>query len=131
MSIQSHREFQDRIWQNLGFTSHKEKHCTRYANENRPEDGTCLLYERPGLYAFTVADYTVSAPFSLAFACRDTQLRFGSFYDGRTRFDMDGISAHTSTPASFLVREEKVRGQQFWNAGQHCRGIEFAVFPDL
>ena len=131
MSIQSHREFQNRIWQNLGFDSHKEKHCTRYANENRPEDGTCLLYERPGLYAFTVADYTVSAPFSLAFACRDTQLRFGSFYDGRTRVDMDGISAHTSTPASFLVREEKVRGQQFWNAGQHCRGIEFAVFPNF
>ena len=129
MSIHSHREFQDVILQNLEFHPIKENHCTRFTNKNRPEDGTFVLYERPGLYSLAAADYTAAAPFSLKFECRETLLRFGSFYYGKTRFEIQGIAAHTSSPASFLVREENMKGRQFWNAGQKCRGIEFALHP--
>lgn len=129
MSIHSHRDLQNNILQNLGFHSFKGNHCTRFANKSRPEDGIFVLYERPGLYSLAAADYTAATSFSLAFESEETVLRFGSFYDGKTRFEIEGITSHSSSPSSFLVREEKIKGRQFWNAGQHCRGIEFALFP--
>ena len=129
MSIHSHRDLQNNILQNLGFHSVKGNHCTRFANKSRPEDGIFVLYERPGLYSLAAADYTAATSFSLAFESEETVLRFGSFYDGKTRFEIEGITSHSSSPSSFLVREEKIKGRQFWNTGQHCRGIEFALFP--
>lgn len=129
MSIHSHRDLQNNILQNLGFHSVKGNHCTRFANKSRPEDGIFVLYERPGLYSLAAADYTAATSFSLAFESEETVLRFGSFYDGKTLFEIEGITSHSSSPSSFLVREEKIKGRQFWNAGQHCRGIEFALFP--
>ena len=129
MSIHSHRDLQNNILQNLGFHSVKGNHCTRFANKSRPEDGIFVLYERPGLYSLAAADYTAATSFSLAFESEETVLRFGSFYDGKTHFEIEGITSHSSSPSSFLVREEKIKGRQYWNAGQHCRGIEFALFP--
>lgn len=112
MSIHSHRDLQNNILQNLGFHSFKGNHCTRFANKSRPEDGIFVLYERPGLYSLAAADYTAATSFSLAFESEETVLRFGSFYDGKTRFEIEGITSHSSSPSSFLVREEKIKGRR-------------------
>lgn len=122
--------FQHEFLRNLGFSPEEKKDCTCWHSPAHPERGSVLLYRRPELYTLTVADYTVSKEFSLPFISGNDQLRFGNFYDGQTHFHIEGIAARSTTPTSFLVRESRLHGRQFWNAGQHFRGVEFTVFPD-
>lgn len=129
MPLLTHSEFQKIIFQNLTFLPDFQPNRTKWANPAHPELGSVLVYERPGCYILSSADYTVPKAFSVAFENPQKLLRFGSFYDGKTSFQIEGVSASSSTPSSFLVWEEHTRGVQFWKAGQHFKGIEFTLFP--
>lgn len=86
-------------------------------------------YGRPGLYEFSVADYTIERPFSIAFESPGHLLRFGTLYDGETRFAMRGTGDDTFSPSVFVTHEHDLQGIQSWEAGQHYCGAEFTVYP--
>ena len=129
MSVHTHAEFQTAILKSMGFTEAQKENCTRWENKRRPQDGYFLQYERAGMYTLGVAAYTVPTPFSLEFALTEPVLRFGALTGGRTRFAIEGVRETSSAPAPFLVREERLRGQQFWNTGERYAGVEFTLRP--
>lgn len=129
MPLFTHSEFQRTILQQLFLLPSVQEGRTKWENPAHPEYGTVLVYERPGYYILSIADYLVSKDFSVDFESTQQQLRFGCFYEGKTNFQIEGIPSRSSAPSSFLVWEEHTRGTQFWKAGQHFKGIEFTLFP--
>ncbi|MDO4321701.1 MAG: AraC family transcriptional regulator [Lachnospiraceae bacterium] len=129
MALFTHSEFQKTIFRHLTFQPDVQNHRTVWANPGRPELGSVLVYERPGCYILSAADYMVPENFSVKFENTQLQLRFGSFYEGKTCFQIEGLAARSSTPTSFLVLEKHTKGIQFWKAGQHFKGVEFTLFP--
>lgn len=129
MALYTHKEFQKTIFHHLSFHPTQHKFYTKWDNPARPETGFVLVYERPEYYILSVADYKVPRTFSISFEGSHHMLRFGCLYEGKTSFQVEGIPSRSSSPTDFIVWEEHVKGYQFWNAGSHFRGIEFALFP--
>lgn len=127
MSLATHMKYQRAIFQHLHFTPCDLKYGTLWSDNKHPECGSCLVWERPGMYALTVADYTVPETFTVPFSVRQTYLRFGSFYEGRTQFEIKGFHTSTSLPSHYIVKESGLSGQQSWQAGDHYKGVEIAL----
>ena len=98
----------------MSLTTHSmyQKHILRCLNFSpaAAENGFCYIFERPGAYILSVADYHIPRPFSLAFRSHRPTLRFGSLYEGATHYQLDGCRAGSSSPVHFLVREQGIRG---------------------
>ena len=97
-----------------------------YVNERV---GFLRLYGQEELYEFGVADYTVDHDFSAQFDCKEDILRFGTMYEGRTFFKMEGAQQASFLPSAFVTLESGVRGMQEWRRGQRLRGAEFSLYP--
>lgn len=130
MIIKNHLDFLKAILKQIDYKPFSEDNRICWKNTNAPESGFLHLYERPGCYLLSVADYTVPHDFSLAFHNSKELLRFGSFYMGKTHFQIEGIEARSSSPASFLVKETELKGMQEWHSGQRFCGIEFSIYTE-
>lgn len=128
MTVQSPKEFQQFLFSMLDFSPAPRDYYTLYTSPKHPENGQYCLYSRPGYYELGVADYTIPKDFSVTFSNPRRLLRFGTLYTGKTRFKLQNQPANSFTPASFLVMEEGIRGQQAWKAGDYFQGIELTVF---
>lgn len=127
MSLATHINYQKKIFQQLHFAAHPLEYGTLWSDNTHPEYGSCLVYGRPGLYTLTIADYTVPAAFSANFAVRQPYLRFGSFREGKTRYEIDGFRTSASLPSDYIVKESNISGQQTWRQGEHYKGVELAL----
>ena len=74
-----------------------------------------------------MADYTVASDFSVPFLIRQPFLRFGSFYEGHTSFEIEGFQTSTSLPSNYIVKEANISGRQNWHENEHYKGIEIAL----
>lgn len=128
MQVTSAKEFQEYVFEQLTFTAFPTKNYIRYENPDRPELGSCCLYERPGFYQLGIADYTIPNDFMVSFSNPTRQLRLGTLFYGKTHFKLQNQSASSFTPASFLVMEENIKGQQAWKKGEHFCGIELTIY---
>ena len=129
MASYTHTEFQKAIFHQLSFQPTQHKFYTKWDNPASPETGSVLVYERPGYYILSIADYKVPKTFSISFEGCQHLLRFGCLYEGKTNFRVEGIPSRSSSPTSFFVWEDCAKGYQLWNSGNHLKGIEFALFP--
>ena len=114
------------VLQELGMVATQSHSSTVYAKDGV---GFLRLYGKEGLYEFGVADYTGSHDFSAQFSCHDELLRFGTMYEGRTFFRMEGSRESSFLPSVFVTYEREVRGTQKWWRGQRLRGAEFTLYP--
>ncbi len=130
MSKNNVKKFQEKILNSLSFSPEKLLNYTLYRNKQRPELGYYKLYERPNMFYFFIADYTIPKDFSLTFSHKETMLRFGNYYHGKTIFLEDSKEISFSQPTSFLVVEKCAEGTQKWPAGQHYHGIEITIFEE-
>ena len=129
MQINNSRDFQNYIFKQLTFSPYPKENYTLYTNPDRPELGYCCQYVREGCYALGIAEYTIPEDFSVTFSNPDPQLRFGTLFDGKTHFKLFREQASSFSPASFLVYEKNIKGQQVWMRDEHFHGIEFTVYP--
>ena len=127
MSLTTHSMYQKHILRCLNFSPAALPFGQLWRDPAAAETGFCYIFERPGAYILSVADYPIPRPFSLAFRSHRPTLRFGSLYEGATHYQLDGCRAGSSSPVHFLVREQGIRGKQSWQRGDHCRGIELAL----
>lgn len=127
MSLTTHSMYQKHILRCLNFSPAALPFGQLWRDPAAAENGFCYIFERPGAYILSVADYHIPRPFSLAFRSHRPTLRFGSLYEGATHYQLDGCRAGSSSPVHFLVREQGIRGKQSWQRGDHCRGIELAL----
>lgn len=130
MSLYEHIQFQKEIFKKMGFVSDFTEPAALWRNPKDSEQGFFLTYYRFPFYILTAADFKISSDFSLPFQNTEATLRFGSFHKGRTLFQMEGKALDSSTPVSFLVKEENSRGRQFWKTGQTGQGIELVISMD-
>lgn len=128
MHVTSAKQFQAYVFKQLTFTAFPTKNYIRYENPDRPELGYCCLYERPDCYQLGIADYTIPDDFMVSFSNPTKQLRFGTLFYGKTHFKLQHESASSFTPASFLVMENNLKGQQAWKKGEHFCGIELTIY---
>lgn len=131
MSLDTHQAFQEQVFRALGFAPAPCAFGTRWSNAAEPARGSCHVCQHSDSYSLTVADYHVTAPFSLDFHSTTPFLRFSSFYEGDTDFHINGVKSNASSPVSFLVKEHALEGRQFWRTGTHCRGVELALSLDF
>lgn len=129
MSLMIHMNFQKSIFERLGFSPQAQSFGTLWADGRRPENGSCLVFERPGDYLLTVANYRVAEAFSLHFSNPSPLLRFGSFCEGKTFFQIEGMDTSSTSPVNFIVHEQNIRGTQYWEKNGHFGGIELALAP--
>lgn len=127
MSLAAHLAYQNHIFEQLHFIPEPLPFGTRWADPRQKQNGFCTLYRRANDYCLAIADYTIPRPFALAFNSTASVLRFGSFYEGRTHFHVEGIANHSSSPVHFIVKEQGISGCQYWHTGNHYRGIELAL----
>ncbi|MCP1103615.1 AraC-like DNA-binding protein [Aequitasia blattaphilus] len=120
--------FRTQVLENLVFAPEQHKNMTLYRNLKRPESGFLFLYQRPGYYDLGIADYTIPEDFSLSFSHNYTLMKFGTFLEGKTEFQLDGKDVSHTTPSSFFVIEDTVKGVQHWKKGQHYHGIEITIY---
>ena len=127
MSLATHLKYQQAVFHGLHFTPCTLEYGTLWSNAKHPERGSCLVCERPGFYTLTVADYTVASDFSVPFLIRQPFLRFGSFYEGHTSFEIEGFQTSTSLPSNYIVKEANISGRQNWHENEHYKGIEIGL----
>lgn len=114
------------VLRELGMTTTSTSSFTSYTNDG---GGFLRLYGEEGLYEFGVADYTVAHSFSARFACDEEILRFGTMYEGRTFYRMEGAQQASFLPSAFVTLEHGVHGMQEWRLGQRLCGAEFSLYP--
>lgn len=129
MQINSNKAFQEFVFEKLTFSSFPKENYTLYTNPDRPELGYCCQYARAGYYELGIAEYTIPTDFSATFFNPNPQLRFGTLFHGKTHFKLFREQASSFSPASFLVYEKDIKGQQIWVHDEHFHGIEITVFP--
>ena len=66
MSLDTHQAFQEQVFRALGFAPAPCAFGTRWSNAAEPARGSCHVCQHADSYSLTVADYHVTAPFSLA-----------------------------------------------------------------
>ena len=127
MSLTTHIKYQQEIFSHLYFAPYPLEYGTLWTDNTHPEYGSCLVYGRPGLYALTIADYTVPASFTANVTVRSPYLRFGSFREGKTQYEIEGFRTSASLPSDYIVKEVNISGQQSWRQGEHYKGVEIAI----
>ena len=125
--VQNSFEFREIIFAELGFLPTVYKYYTLYQNPEKPENGHYLLYERKGYYDFGIANYTIDHPFSIQFNNQDSLIRFGTVYEGTTKFQLENQPVSSFSPSSFFVIEKGIKGKQLWKHGQHFYGAEISI----
>ncbi len=127
MLVTSVEEFQREVFKQLSFIPFKMDNYTLYKSPEHPEYGYCIQYNRPGYYEFGIADYTIPNNFDLTFNNPSTILRFGTVYEGITKYRLAHQPISSFTPSSFLVLEKDIHGKQVWKKGQHFQGAEITI----
>lgn len=130
MLVTTIEEFQREMFRNLSFTPYKMDNYTLYHSKESPENGFCIQFNRPGYYQFGIADYTIPNDFDISFQNPSLMLRFGTVYEGSTKFRLVNQPTSSFTPSSFFVLEKNICGKQVWKKGQHFHGVEITIFPD-
>lgn len=103
MSLTTHSMYQKHILRCLNFSPAALPFGQLWRDPAAAENGFCYIFERPGAYILSVADYHIPRPFSLAFRSHRPTLRFGSLYEGATHYQLDGCRAGSSSPVHFLA----------------------------
>ena len=130
MLVTTIEEFQKEMFRNLSFTPSKMDNYTLYHSKESPKNGFCIQWNRPGYYQLSIADYTIPDDFEINFHNPSLMLRFGTLYEGSTKFRLVNQPTSSFTPSSFFVLEKEIRGKQVWKKGQHFHGIEITIFPE-
>ncbi len=121
-------DFQNKVFNKLGFKPYCKKNCIIYKNDLRPELGYFIKYSRNGYYDFGVGDYTIPVTFSLSFEHNEELIRFGTVYNGETKFKIENNPISHFTPSSFFIAEKALKGTQTWEKGQHLHGAEITIY---
>lgn len=127
MLVTTIEEFQNEIFRQLSFTPYKMDNYTLYQSKESPENGYCIQFHRPGYYQFGIADYTIPNDFDISFHNPSLLLRFGTVYEGSTKFRLVHQPISSFTPSSFFVLEKDICGKQVWKKGQHFHGAEITI----
>ena len=125
--VQTPLEFRETVLQELGFLPTVHDYYTLYQNPEKPENGHYMLYERQGYYDFGIADYSIDHPFSIQFDNKDSLIRFGTVFEGTTKFQLENQPISSFSPSSFFVVERGIKGKQIWKRGQHFHGAEISI----
>lgn len=127
MLVTSIEEFQKEIFKQLSFTPFVMDNYILYRSPKQPGNGYCIQYRRPGYYEFGIADYTIPNNFDMTFNNPSTMLRFGTVYEGVTKYRLSRQPISSFSPSSFLVLEKELHGKQVWTQGQHFHGAEITI----
>ncbi|MBS7008819.1 helix-turn-helix transcriptional regulator [Anaerostipes sp.] len=127
MTVTSSKAFREEVLRQLSFQPYTQGNCTLYKNTSAPENGCFLYYSRPGYYELGIADYTVPKDFQIQFDNPEPLIRFGTVYEGRTKFQLKNQQVSSFSPSSFFVAEKNLKGKQAWHKGQHFHGTEITV----
>lgn len=122
------KEFQNKVLNKLSFKPYYKKNCIIYKNSDKPELGYFIKYSRNGYYDFGVGDYTIPENFSLSFEHNEELIRFGTVYNGETKFRIENNPISHFTPSSFFIAEKALKGTQTWEKGQHFHGVEITIY---
>lgn len=128
MICKTTKEFQNKVLNKLTFTPYSMGNYTIYKNENKPELGYFIKYNRNEYYDFGIGDYTIPTDFSLSFDHNEELIRFGTVYTGETKFKIEDSPISSFTPSSFFVYEKSLKGKQTWKNGQHFHGAEITIY---
>lgn len=127
MIVTSSKDFREEVLRQLHFQPSNRDHCTLFRNLSAPQNGYFLFYSRPGYYELGIADYTVPKDFQVQFDNPEAMIRFGTVYEGRTKFQLENQQVSSFTPSSFFVAEKNLKGKQVWHRGQHFHGTEITL----
>lgn len=127
MTVTSSKAFREEVLRQLHFQPSKQDCCTLFRDPSSPENGYFLFYSRPGYYELGIADYTVPKDFQIRFDNPEAMIRFGTVYEGRTKFQLNNQQVSSFTPSSFFVAEKDLKGKQVWHRGQHFHGTEITL----
>lgn len=130
MIVKSTKEFTEFVLDQLSFTPFPQKNLTLYKNKNNPSSGYFLHYSRKYYYDFGIADYTIPKDFSVTFDNPNLLMRFGTVYNGITKFQIESNPISSFTPSSFFIVEKDLKGNQVWKKGQHFHGAEITIYED-
>lgn len=128
-SVHNPTEFRKTVLRNLNFLPHQREYHVEYYDPQKPENGHFLFFERKGYYDFGIADYSIEHPFAIQFENPIPCIRFGTVYEGTTKFQLDNQPVSSFSPSSFFVFEKEVKGKQVWKRGQHFHGAEVTIYP--
>lgn len=128
MICKTTKDFQNKVLNKITFTPHPIGNYTIYKNEERPELGYFIKYEREGYYNFGIGDYTIPSNFTVSFDHNEELMRFGTVYTGETKFKIENSPISSFSPSSFFVAEKGLKGQQAWKKGQHFHGAEVTIY---
>lgn len=121
-------EFQNYVLNKMTFDAYSKDNYTIFKNIHMPELGNFIKYERKGFYEFTIGNYTIAKDFSLSFEHKDALIRFGTVYEGETKFKINNNPRSSFSPSSFLVFEKDLKGKQLWTKGNHHHGAEIIIY---
>lgn len=122
------KDFKNAVINNMTFSPFKKANFTIYKNENKPELGYFIEYNRDEYYKFEIDDYTIWKDFSLSFDHNEEIIRFGTVYTGETKFEIENNPISSFSPSSFFVSEKRLKGTQSWKKGQHFHGAEITIY---
>ena len=122
-------EFRKMVLENLNFSATPFEFYTLYHNPEKPQNGHFLLFEREEYYEFGIADYSIEHPFAIQFHNPELLMRFGTVYEGTTKFQLNNQPVSSFSPSSFFVIEKDIKGKQVWKRGQHFHGAEVSIYP--
>lgn len=121
-------KFPENVLRCLTFTPEYYDNYVLYRNQNRPELGYSLKYNREDYYSIGIGNYTVAEDFSLPFSHNMTFLKFGLFYEGKTDVELTDERVINTTPSSFCTIESCISGIQRWKKGQRIYGFGVHVY---
>lgn len=119
--------FRSILIRELGLQKAEKPHRCHYHKAH--SDNALDLYFQSDLFEFSIADYTVSHPFSIHFDHHETLLRFGLVQEGATNVQLQEQELRSQQPAAFLIWEEHPCGIQSWKQNDHLLGMEFTIHP--
>lgn len=117
----------DKFVEKLTFKKYLYDNYAIYKNEEHPELGYIIRYEKDDYYNVGIGDYTIPEDFQLSFQHNEVFLRIGNVYLGDTKFKMTGMKVDSFTPSSFITIEDSATGIQMWKKGQHFHGTELTI----
>lgn len=128
MIVKTTKDFQAQLINNLTFSPYNNENYTIYENKSRPELGYLIKYSRKGYYDLLIGDYTICENFNISFDINETLIRFGTVHKGITKFKIENNSFSSFSPSSFFIVEDKIKGNQTWEKGQHFHGTEITIY---
>lgn len=121
-------DFQIAFVEQIGFEATPIDGGLRLSNPNAPEQGSILVYQKKGAFAFYHFDYTMPQTFTLSFDGPGRFLRYGQIHQGISNFFTHEEGHMHLTPTSFITYENQISGRQTWQQGDRYHGMELLVF---